>query len=349
MLCGAGDCSIVLQAFDEVVKNFGGIAINYQTGNIIYENNAASDFRDNSSMTVKNADLCVFVIIHDIGEITWSTELDTALSEGKPFLILCSSTFYQDYLSIKKHINQPDILKEQSLKIFNLMLDLEKRRNLTAVQFEITNFKEVLRQQLAIMFSIALRRLEINNREAGVISKLINRSFISNDEKKYLIDIAIDEFAEKQIRKRIIIYLCNEGVDIDTLRLFMESSEQGIQRLAFQMMGSLYKDRPFPVELIECAINICNDSLDTGLVRRCIESLFAIDVAMGIEALMNLNINEIGVKRRIAQCLIQNKERIINDSLNSKAVSLAKKCSKSGDVDGWLKKINDFINEFENR
>ena len=348
MLCGAGDCDVVKKPFDEVIANFGGEAVNYQTGNFFYENHAYSDFRKNSAMTVKNVDLCVFVVIESVGEITWDTELVTVILEGKPFILLCENQVYQRYLILKSALNDFRDLNEQDAKLIHLIHELETIRNITAVPFEITYFKEELTRQLAIIFSVALQKLAKGNCSVRAIGKMIRKEAISEGERELLIDIAKDDFEDKQIRKSIIRYLFNDGVDADTLRSLMESTEQGVQRLVFQNIGLLYKDRPFPIDLLENAVSISNNTADVGIARRYIEAVFDIDVALGIKSLLKLEITEIGVKRRIAQCLVQNKDTILSDGVVPEAIELARKCSKKGADDGWLKDISEFIEEMEN-
>lgn len=92
MLCGAYDVGNIEETFSEVVQGFGATPWWYSDGRILYRNSRHSRWEDNSKATVRNADICVFVILEEYGEITWTTELQEALNAGKQFAVLVLDT-----------------------------------------------------------------------------------------------------------------------------------------------------------------------------------------------------------------------------------------------------------------
>ncbi|MFI5501554.1 hypothetical protein ACIA5E_21030 [Nocardia asteroides] len=83
MLCGASDTDDVRDQFAEVITGFGGEPLHFLSGSIQYLNSADASWSKNSEITIRAADLCVFVIVEDFGEITWGTEL-RSLSSPSP-------------------------------------------------------------------------------------------------------------------------------------------------------------------------------------------------------------------------------------------------------------------------
>ncbi|MDR1131307.1 MAG: hypothetical protein LBL15_02690, partial [Oscillospiraceae bacterium] len=76
MLCGASDTKAILEDFLEVAEDLQMVAFNYLTGKLRSYNGSNSSWEDNSRLTVKNMDMCVFVLLEKVGHITWDYELD---------------------------------------------------------------------------------------------------------------------------------------------------------------------------------------------------------------------------------------------------------------------------------
>src|SRR5436309_1205281 len=104
MLCGAADTEDVRDQFVDVVAGLGAQPLHYLSGDVWYTNSPTASWNVNSTQTVLEADVCVFVVIRRYGEITWSTELEAALEAGKPFIVLCLDKTYQRYLTLLHHV-----------------------------------------------------------------------------------------------------------------------------------------------------------------------------------------------------------------------------------------------------
>lgn len=111
MLCGESDTSLISQSFKDEILAFGGDPWHYQSGRIKYSNSAHSDWAINYQASVRSADLCVFVLIQNIGEITWTSELNESLVSGKPFLVFCLRETFNKYLLLNRSVNDLSVAK----------------------------------------------------------------------------------------------------------------------------------------------------------------------------------------------------------------------------------------------
>ncbi len=136
MLCGAADTRQVQDEFVRTVADFGGVPWHFVNGTMNYINSASSDWEENSRATVQEADVCVFVIVEEIGHITWGTEVTAALLAGKPFLVLCQQSTYERYLVLNAEFRPPaslDSLEEGTRNLVTTLREIEQDRRLTAV------------------------------------------------------------------------------------------------------------------------------------------------------------------------------------------------------------------------
>ncbi|TCL56971.1 mutator protein MutT [Kineothrix alysoides] len=162
MLCGASDVSAIEIPFNDVVEGFAGEPMWYQSGTILYWNSTKSSWIKNSTDSVQHADICVFVIMEEIGRITWDDELEAALLSEKPFLLLCLSTTYQKYRTLRKYTNIEAINDSEMQQSVKLLSSLESRQ-LTIISFDISCFHSVLKQQLAKIFIHCLKNLSLSH------------------------------------------------------------------------------------------------------------------------------------------------------------------------------------------
>lgn len=341
MLCGAGDTKSVVCEFNKVIEGFGGYPFYYQTGNFYYNNSTTSDFTNNSKANVQIVDLCVFVLVKQVGKITWSDELEEALLKGKPFLILCNHETYQTYITLK---GSKAIVKKKSdeYKQMCLLRDLESK-NLTIVQFRESEFANELRKQLSTLCFEGLKLVEIQNQRNSVL-KLEQ---VDDSRKEYVIgilkQIAKDETADKFSRKRAIRNLLSVGIDFASILELLDSSEQGVKRLCFEHLDDLIGDGKADQEFITECIRLANEADDVGISRRLITKILKIDLKLGLTSLDKLELFDVGTKRRLVLALSENETIIQDKKLEYLALGLLRRCLGKSSEDSWTKTCKELI------
>lgn len=337
MLCGASDTDDVRGQFAEAVTAYGGEPLHFLSGGILYQNSADASWQQNSRKTVHAADLCVFVIIEKYGEITFGTELRSALASGKPFIVLCHERTYQDYQTLRKHLTDVGAIREEgSRKLVAVIREMEYDWRLTITTFSYGTFTSVLRREIANLFHQILQTQQEKNRRVAVARLLGDRVRLSAEDLTVVVGIATDELEEKTLRKRAIMALADRGgVDEDTVLAFLSSAEQGVQRLAVQLLDKLYQVRPPEPEFLAQCAQVANESDDTGIVRRLIPSILRIDLAAAVEALENIDLSEVGTRRRIANLLEEYEMDIIAADLSTSVVELLARCLEDPQETGW--------------
>lgn len=98
--------------------------------------------------------------------------------------------------------------------------------------------------------------------------------------------------------------------------------------------------------LCEC-VQAVNQIDDVGARRRLISKMLDIDISNGLKALQELNLEEIGSKRRMFSVLAEHKEQIIALGIQHIALSLAEECYKKASDDGWRVECQKLINELK--
>lgn len=343
LLCGASDTSLVAQAFKDEIMGFGGDPWHYQSGRITYSNSAQSNWTVNSQLSVRNADLCVFVLIKDVGEITWNTELNEALMTGKPFLLFCLKETFQKYLELNRSVKDLTAISDIDKNLILLLRDLDSNRKLTAVPFEIPYFRDELRRHMSILFADSLKLVEIKNQRNNVWRSLKAGVSPTEAEIKILKEIAIDETEDKVFRKRAINSLSLVGIDSDSILELLSSTEQGVKRLCVEHLGELMRQQPIPKDFLLSCVNIANESDDVGISRRLISAILQIDLITGLLSLVNLDLTEIGARRRLATVLEEHESEINQHGLYDVAITLANRCLNKTSDDGWIKRCKELL------
>jgi hypothetical protein len=344
MLCGASDTANVREDFVKVVTEFGGQPWHYLSGHIVHLNSVGASWRDNSVSTVQHADLCVFVIVENYGEITWKTELHEAMISGKPFLVLCLDRTYQTYLALIKNVGDlsavTDTGKQNLVKVIQ---ELETDRQLTIVPFSYGLFDTELRRQLATLFALSLQRLEERNRRGAVSRIFKDPSRLTLSDLELTTRMAVDELEDKIVRKQAIRALAaRTAADEETTLTLLSSAEQGVQRLAVQLLAHLYSRRPAEPEFFEHCVSIVNQSDDVGLARRLIPSLLDIDLSAAIDALSELDLTEVGARRRLANILEDHENAILAAGLENPVRSLLARCLDATSESDWKTRCRAF-------
>jgi hypothetical protein len=354
MLCGASDTKDVSKPFHDVTHNFGGEPQYYQTGEIQYSNHAAADWEQNSELSVKNADVCVFVILRDYGKITWNIELASALNSGIPFLILCLSETYNIYQNYRK---QPGLFNlapsaengdENVRNLIKVLGEIEGEKKLTVVPFESSaDFAEKYQRELSKLFKKALHVLS-NDNKRQVLLKMLNRpEEITSDYLDIAKEIALNELADKQSRKRsILVLVAKGGTTLDNTLSLLNSQEQGVQRLAAAELLGLCKNQSPDDSFFEDCVEVVNKCDDWGLTRRLIPSLLDLELQKAIDALEMLDLSESIVRRKLAKALEEREDGLRSENLIAPTISLLNKCAANEDSH-WLTRCRTYLRRLE--
>lgn len=343
LLCGAGDTEVLAQDFADEVRAFGGEPWFYQSGDILYSNTAHADWRQNSSLSVQQADMCVFVLVREIGQITWDVELTTALRHGKPFLLLCLEDTYHRYLELSRQATDRSALSPDDRTLYDLLHRLAATLNLTAVPFARSYFRDVLRVQMSNLFADSLRLTQQRNQRDNVLASLRPSQTLNEYEQLVLGEIALDETEFVRVRKLAIHALLPVGVAEEELRELVGSATQGVARLAIEHLDELLQpDADVPDFLSYCVATV-NDSDDVGLARRLIGKILDISLSNGIHALAKLDLTEIGVRRRLAGVLEAHEDAIRQAGLQLETADLLAHCLVKVSDDGWLVRGRAFL------
>lgn len=344
MLCGAHDVSEISDYFFKVCRNFGATPLFYKGGKMYYQNSLGSNFADNSRKTVEMADVCVFVILKEYGEITWGTELLEALQLGKPFviLILASSSTSLDNLKYKKI--PPSALEPKDQKLLEVS-NLMDEYQLSPIVFGYKSFKTELTQQLSMLGKKGLKLYETQTLRKNLISSIKSVDRLTTRQIIDLKELAADDEVEDKFAKKIAIRKLAEcGVrDDDFVINICRSSEQGVQRLAFNLFPALV-ELPLADHLLDELATIASQNDDVGIARRLVMSVAAIDPEKLLDLLEKLDDLEVGVRRRAFEGFEANEEQLLEVWGKSRTNEFLAMCeAKTAEKIGWLTRLRAFI------
>jgi hypothetical protein len=343
MLCGASDISEVRNEFIRVVNAVGGRPWNYLDGQMRYQNTLSSSYVRNSRQTVRDAHVCVFVVVRRIGEITWQTEYHQAVNMGKCVLIFCHDETYQRYRMLSRHVDDLNALSDENRALIEVMSDLESGRQQTVVPYQPGSFEEVLRSELAKQFAMALDGAEHRAGRAAVVGLLSDPDALRSEDLVTVTEIAADEFEDKTFRRQAILALADrQAADEDLVRHLIRSAEQGVQRLTIQLLPRLYRQRPPDLELLDLVVATANLADDVGVMRRAIPALCELDFSLAANALAALELTDIGSRRRLAQALEQH-ERLVDDGNRAAVVNLLNRCVDVAHEADWKQRCRAFV------
>ncbi|MEU6565272.1 hypothetical protein, partial [Nocardia nova] len=194
MLCGASDTRDVQKQFARVTNELGGEPWHYLSGRISYQNKATASWVTNSESTVRSAHLCVFVILKSYGEITWTVELQQALSAGIPFVILCLEDTYREYLALKRWVDVDKSIPDAGRRnLVQTLSELESTRQFTVVQFEMDSFAEVYRREAARCFARGLQALAARAQREALAALLHDPTRLTTRDLVAVEELAVDE------------------------------------------------------------------------------------------------------------------------------------------------------------
>ncbi|MER7889745.1 hypothetical protein ABTX15_07985 [Micromonospora sp. NPDC094482] len=344
MLCGASDTDRIRGQFVKVVSDYGAEPWHYLSGRVLHLNAAGATWQSNSRSTVRNADLCVFVIVEKYGSITWETELHAALLAGKPFLVFCLDDTYKAYLAIRKSVSNLSALTDPGeQRLVETIRELETDRQFTVIPFSYDLFGEELRRQLATLFGLSLNHLEEKNRRAAAAGMFDDSLRLTPSDLALAAAIAVDELEEKSLRKQAVrVLAARRAADQDTALALLCSAEQGVQRLALQLLPDLYTQRPAELDFLDQCVMIANQSDDVGLARRLIPSLLDLDLGGAVQAMAGLDLSEVGARRRLAAMLEHHEAAIRSLDLTAGVRTLLARCLGDTNESDWKTRCRAF-------
>ena len=92
-------------------------------------------------------------------------------------------------------------------------------------------------------------------------------------------------------------------------------------------------------------MSIANYSDEVGVARRLSSVLLRLDLKLGIEALMELDLSDLGVRRMVVTSIESFSHEILSQNLQATAVSVIKRCVEKRD--NLKKRCDDLIVVFE--
>lgn len=307
MLCGAGDLTELLPPFREVANEMGFNPLNFTDGTIFYHNYGVNQWERNSKLTVKSSDVLVFVINEKFGEITWNTELDEAISNGKNFIVLCRDETYAKYRYHKdERLEYPADTNKRSL--YALLNKIETVNQLSVIPFNIFDFKRRVKEHIMKLVKFALSLTEKENQKNSFLPILLSSKYnnllpkhINELNEKICREIVFDFFENKETRKRALEYFkYSKSLSDDEISELCADMEQGLKRKTISILIDLLGSKNNLDELFEKIItNMANDD-DVGVIRRAIKSLATISLERAIKHFhLFFPASDIGTPKRI--------------------------------------------------
>lgn len=350
MLCGAHDTALVKDAFNDVVRQFGGEPWFYGDGTIQYYNSGTSSWSKNSKASVQRADLCVFVMLAEFGGITWSDELETALGNGTPFVIMARADTWQRYQTLTYSISDTAaVISEADRAMLSIVRKLTSDYNLTVVPFPVPYFSERLREQLARSMEYGLSLVKQRIQREQVIGSLLDGQPPTRARISALIDLVTDEMEENKLaRKRALRRLADWGERdnewaVDACR----SLEQGVQRLAFELLPQII-ELPADPDVLNEVISIAEQSDDVGLANRLALSIGAL-LPDHLDLLLESRVgNQEGLRRRVFEVIESREAQLLTTWGPTRLGEALLKCEGTGPTTSdWRKRCSQLRNRLQ--
>ncbi|MCD5316914.1 hypothetical protein [Kineosporia babensis] len=305
----------VRPSFLKQVQNFGAEPAFYQDGTLTYENSRTSRWTNNSTATVRDVDICVFVVLEKYGEITWNTELDQALESGHPFIIMVLESSLAKYTAFVHGLTDLSALKSpDDRKLVEMLQMIRSDYELTVVPFSHDSFGLVLGMQLSKLFQRSVRLLRRCDRRTALLRSLDSSGQLNRRQIDQLIEIATNDYeVDKLQRKMALRRLAAADVrDRDLLLDVCTSKEQGVQRLGFDLLDKLI---PLPPDedLVRRLADISAQSDDVGVPRRFLSSIADLEPQLLDVALSAAGPRDEGSRRRAFEGL-ENNEQVMREA-----------------------------------
>lgn len=341
MLCGAHDVGDLAQMFSEVASDFGATPWWYNDGRIYHTNSRTSSWEENSRATVKRVDVCVFVILNRYGDITWNTELEQALESGKPFVVLALDSAWNRYATLLRTITDPaSIRSEDDQKMIDVLRSMGEY-NFTPVTFSLGAFKEKLRFALSMQFEHGINLLQTHNQRKALLQSLTKKDKLSQRQIDQLISLASDDYHENKYERKTAIrrLAADEVRNGDFVLEVCKSFEQGVQRLAFDLLPSLV---PLPIEdsaLRELA-QIAAGIDDVGVARRLTLAVAKLQPSKLDILLEGMGSLEEGIRRRAYEGVDRHYAQVLGEWGSARMKRFLELCeAKSTVTISWLERL----------
>jgi len=292
-MCGADDVKEYADDFRNVVKEFGGVSSFYQDGSIIYRNGLNASWEENSIKSVKDADICVFVIREKTGRITWEKEFITAYCNCIPLLILCFNDTHNKYLNNREY--KENINEKRVVETIELLDSLYGKKQTPVCFGGGSGFMDVLRSQLSNMIREGLRAraetLKLTNSEQAPIVLQIYES-----EEAAANDIYCDAVNSN----KILVFTLKGNI-------FFSNPVSKMRRLLSEKRGDLR------------FILLNNKSLDVKKRRQELKNVYdgkiQEDIESIIDRIISLQQNNPDIKLALTDDLMRIKFHIFDDAL----------------------------------
>jgi hypothetical protein len=309
---GAGDTAEVDGDFVQVVSEFGGTPLHYQSGDILYVNTATSTWAENSQASVQSADLCVFVIVRALGSITWTTEFREVVTSGKPFVMLSLDSTYNRYLDLAqaaRHDTDPATVADDRV-LLETLAAVERDHQVTIVPFPEGGSRRYSAASLRTPTRCRSNcwRHRTPAASSGPCSPTPSRWPPTTWSGRPT--SLSTRWRRRGARTQAILALALRLAATEEVTVaLLGSPEQGVQRLAFARLPDLYVERPPGRDFLTAVIEIANTT-DVGVTRRFLPILFEMDLTTALAALTALNPSDIGLRRRLTEQLELHEDRI---------------------------------------
>lgn len=341
MLCGAHDAHVLSEPFSEITSNFGATPWFYQNGKIHHINSMTSSWSENSRATINKVDICIFVILDKYGDITWNEELIEALEVGKPFIVMALESSWARYSTLRRAISDPNnILSIDDQKMLNVLRVIEDFQ-FTVISFSYNSFKDKLRSSLSDLAAEGFKLLQNRNQRHALIDSLKAKGKPSRPQVEHLIRLGSDEYEDNKLARKIAIRkIAEEKIrDGEFFYNICRSSEQGVQRLAFELMADLVP-LPFEEELLRELAQIAERSDDVGIARRLVNSLAKLNPLLLDTLLEELGNPIEGIRRRAFESIEQSWDLTVNAWGPDRMKQFLKMCDpKTSMRTSWLERL----------
>lgn len=350
MLCGAHDVENIAPSFYSVVADFGATPWCYLNGKILHKNSVTSSWTENSRATVRQADVCVFVVLQQYGEITWTDELDEALNQGKPFIVLALESAYIRFNVLRREKLDPqsiDTNDKSMIDVFRIMDEYE----FTVVSFTYETFKNQLRDLLSAQFKQGLELIKSHNLRKNLMQSLNGKGKLTHPQIKSLKSLASDDYHEnKYERKTAIRRLAEEQIRDNNFVLdTCNSTEQGVQRIIYDLLTSLI-ELPLNDDILRELSHVAINTDDVGVARRLVSSVSGLEPTKLDIIIEGLGKLEEGVRRRAFEGIEGNYSHVLNIWGQARMTQILTLCQakSTGQMD-WTERLRKLLAELSEK
>lgn len=219
--------------------------------------------------------------------------------------------------------------------------------NITLQQFSYRTLEGQLRSALSQIARHGIRELESKDLRSNTLNALNGDERLSNQEVMTLCSIAVDELEESKFARKISIRrLATHGYrNNDFLLDICASAEQGIQRLAFQLLHH-FAETPVTDDFLRDVARIAANVDDIGVGRRLILSAAELKLTSLDAVVTSLGTSDEGVRRRAFEAIERNKVLVQKEWGSTQLREFLEKCdAKLPSKSDWNSKLKAMLKE----